>query len=960
MIKRIISIAVLLLAIVQAKAQIPDALIVKELKLSNGLTVWLNEDHSQPKVFGSVVVKAGSKDCPNTGIAHYFEHIMFKGTDKIGTTNYTKEKVWLDSIAAQYDLLAQTKDELQRENIQKHINQLSIKASDYAIPNEFPRLISRYGGSALNASTSYDYTEFHNTFSPQYFEQWAWLNSERLIHPVFRLFQGELETVYEEKNRFSDMIIGPPYEKAFEIFFAGHPYAYSIIGSTENLKNPKLSEMDKFFKQYYVAGNMGLILCGDFNSDSIMPILEKTFGRIVSGEVINHHPQTPTPLQGKEIVKIKVPLPIIKAELVAFRAPTDKDKDANALDLAMALLYNKYGTGLLDSLTSTHQVMLAGAMRGALNDGGAIGFGFVPNLPFGSRKKAGKKVWSQISRLKEGDFSEKTLEALKLEQSRDQQKSLENIDSRAQKMMDVFSQGRTWDDYMMQAESVKRITKADIVRVANKYINDSYVDFVKKYGSYPKDRVSKPNFEPVIPKNTNAESEYAKQLERIPTKGAEPHLVDFKNDVETTPLTPHATLYTKHNPVNDLFSVSVIYHKGKLTDAKLDALESYLQDIGTDSLSKQEYGQALQQIGTTFKTSASNNSFSITMEGPDNNLPAALHLLRHFMDHAKADKESMKTLASTCKVNEKSFGKSAAEVSEAILEKVSYGEQSSFLNRISAADVKKITGEELISLFKALRRNECSIVYSGQLPTADVEETVKKYLPLNEATLPASIVVRTMAPVDKPTLYLYDIPNARQTTINTYQTVLPTTTAEKKTKLKIWGSYFGGAFSSLLWQEIREFRSYAYSAYGYDLQSPIKYADRGSAYITELGTQKDKTLFAVDVLDSLLCDMPLREKNVEAVKQEAINRINNNYPSFRNIGTLVASDKILGYTNDPNTEIVKIIPRLNMNDIISYYKENIQRKPYDLIIIGSIKNLPIHTLQKQWNVIELKKKDIYR
>lgn len=180
-------------------AQTTDALKVKQTMLSNGLTVWLNVDHSQPKVFGAVVVKAGAKDAPNTGIAHYFEHIMFKGTDKIGTIDYPSEKVWLDSIAAQYDLLSQTKDELTRKAIQQHINQLSIKAADYAIPNEFPHLIARLGGSGMNAGTSYDLTQFYNTFSPQFIEQWATLNCERFIHPVFRLFQGELETVYERR-----------------------------------------------------------------------------------------------------------------------------------------------------------------------------------------------------------------------------------------------------------------------------------------------------------------------------------------------------------------------------------------------------------------------------------------------------------------------------------------------------------------------------------------------------------------------------------------------------------------------------------------------------------------------------------------------------------------------------------------------------------------------------------------
>ena len=180
---------------------------VKELRLKNGLTVWLNEDHSQPKVYGALVVKAGAKDCPNTGIAHYLEHMLFKGTQTIGTTDYQAEKVWLDSISMKYNELSQTKDEQQRLVIQRNISRLSQRAADYAIPNEYERLISKYGGSGLNASTSLDVTEYHNTFAPQFLEQWCELNSERMINPVFRLFQGELEAVYEEKNRAADNMI---------------------------------------------------------------------------------------------------------------------------------------------------------------------------------------------------------------------------------------------------------------------------------------------------------------------------------------------------------------------------------------------------------------------------------------------------------------------------------------------------------------------------------------------------------------------------------------------------------------------------------------------------------------------------------------------------------------------------------------------------------------------------------
>ena len=239
---------------------IPEALKVKEFTLSNGFKVYVNEDHSQPSVYGAVVVKAGSNDCPDTGIAHYFEHMMFKGTSRIGTTDYAAEKVYLDSIVRAYDLLAETTVEEERMKIQKDINRLGNEAAAYAIPNEFDRLISRFGGSGLNAGTSYDYTVYYNTFAPQFLAQWCELYAERLREPVFRLFQSELETVYEEKNMYSDNPVQPALEAVLKEYFGDAPYSCPIIGTTENLKNPQLSKMAEFFDKYYVPRNMAVIL----------------------------------------------------------------------------------------------------------------------------------------------------------------------------------------------------------------------------------------------------------------------------------------------------------------------------------------------------------------------------------------------------------------------------------------------------------------------------------------------------------------------------------------------------------------------------------------------------------------------------------------------------------------------------------------------------------------------------
>ena len=360
--KRFFLLGVVALISLIAGAQ-ESPLAVYQTELSNGMQVWVNRDASQPIVYGAVVVRAGAKDCPDTGLAHYLEHLLFKGTEELGTVDYQAEKVWLDSIAACYDRLALTADEMERKAIQQEINKLSQKAADYAIPNEYDRLIARFGGTGLNAGTSYDYTFYYNTFSPQYLEQWAELNSHRMLHPVFRLFQGELETVYEEKNRSADNTLQAPLFEMIKEFSGSNPYSYQVIGSTENLKNPRLGEMMAFFKKYYVGCNMGLILSGDIDPEGLEPLLERTFGRIPRGEQPEKAPVEVEPFADVRNVKIKANIPLVKIAVYAFNGPTDMEADAVALDLATGLLSNSFSSGLLDSLATSHKLMMAGAMR---------------------------------------------------------------------------------------------------------------------------------------------------------------------------------------------------------------------------------------------------------------------------------------------------------------------------------------------------------------------------------------------------------------------------------------------------------------------------------------------------------------------------------------------------------------------------------------------------------------------
>ncbi len=945
----------------QSQAEDLNALKVKEYRLENGLTVWLNEDHSQPKVFGAVVVKAGAKDCPDTGIAHYFEHMMFKGTDRIGTLDYESEKVLLDSIAMKYDELAMTEDTAARARLQKEINELSIRSSEYVIPNEFNRLINRFGGSGLNAATSYDATIYFNTFSPQYMVQWAEINSERLINPVFRLFQSELETVYEEKNMYGDFIGGQVMDTLMARYFGPHPYAYPIIGSTKNLKNPRLTEMHKFFEDYYVASNMALILSGDFDAQQVMPILEKAFSRIRSGNAPKQEKVMLPPFNGRETMKVKFPIPFIKAMGLGFRGVSANHEDQVALNIAVNLLNNANGTGYLDKLMVEHKLMGALAINESMNEAGILAVAIMPKLLIQSYSSAEKMVWDEINRVKNGDFSDEMFNSLKLEQKRQYASSLENIDSRATIMMNLFSQGKSWNDYLNEVARIESITKEDVVRVAQKYFSNNYLCVTKSTGKYPKDNLPKPAFSPVVPRNADASSSYAKQLEKIPEQQVAPRIIDFEKDVKTSKLTPLVTLYTTPNPLNDIFTLNISYGIGALEQPELMQLTNYLQLLGTESLSFEQFRSRLQSIGSTLAFDVTPDAFVMKVTGFDNHIDETMELVGDFIRHAKADDKKLRQIVDDAKVSEKAFFKSGDNVASALLEQVKYGDQSRYLRKLSLSQIKKLKGKDMLAIYDKVRSVQCDLHYCGTLPVEKVIGTIRQHLPLERTTIASnSPYYRELKQYDRPTVFFIDMPDMAQSIVYGYVKGDPVDDKASRHASRLFSVYFGGDMSSLMFQEIREFRSFAYRTSGrYQLPNHAHKGTAGS-FTAMLSTQSDKTLDALGVLDSLIREMPLKPERVEAVKQTLVNRINNDYPPFRNLSEKVASARMEGFDRDPAEEFLRDIATMDMQDISRFYREQISGRPVVYVITGNRKHIDMKKLAEYGTIIKVKKKGIYK
>lgn len=945
----------------QSQAEDLNALKVKEYRLENGLTVWLNEDHSQPKVFGAVVVKAGAKDCPDTGIAHYFEHMMFKGTDRIGTLDYESEKVLLDSIAMKYDELAMTEDTAARARLQKEINELSIRSSEYVIPNEFNRLINRFGGSGLNAATSYDATIYFNTFSPQYMVQWAEINSERLINPVFRLFQSELETVYEEKNMYGDFIGGQVMDTLMARYFGPHPYAYPIIGSTKNLKNPRLTEMHKFFEDYYVASNMALILSGDFDAQQVMPILEKAFSRIRSGNAPKQEKVMLPPFNGRETMKVKFPIPFIKAMGLGFRGVSANHEDQVALNIAVNLLNNANGTGYLDKLMVEHKLMGALAINESMNEAGILAVAIMPKLLIQSYSSAEKMVWDEINRVKNGDFSDEMFNSLKLEQKRQYASSLENIDSRATIMMNLFSQGKSWNDYLNEVARIESITKENVVRVAQKYFSNNYLCVTKSTGKYPKDNLPKPAFSPVVPRNADASSSYAKQLEKIPEQQVAPRIIDFEKDVKTSKLTPLVTLYTTPNPLNDIFTLNISYGIGALEQPELMQLTNYLQLLGTESLSFEQFRSRLQSIGSTLAFDVTPDAFVMKVTGFDNHIDETMKLVGDFIRHAKADDKKLRQIVDDAKVSEKAFFKSGDNVASALLEQVKYGDQSRYLRKLSLSQIKKLKGKDMLAIYDKVRSVQCDLHYCGTLPVEKVIGTIRQHLPLERTTVASnSPYYRELKQYDRPTVFFIDMPDMAQSIVYGYVKGDPVDDKASRHASRLFSVYFGGDMSSLMFQEIREFRSFAYRTSGrYQLPNHAHKGTAGS-FTAMLSTQSDKTLDALGVLDSLIREMPLKPERMEAVKQTLVNRINNDYPPFRNLSEKVASARMEGFDRDPAEEFLRDIATMDMQDISRFYREQISGRPVVYVIAGNRKHIDMKKLAEYGTIIKVKKKDIYK
>lgn len=933
-----------------------EVLQVETYRLDNGLTVLLNEDSTATKVFGAVLVNAGSKneDPKATGMAHYLEHMLFKGTQTLGTWNYQSEEPLLDSIRLMYDALAECKDADLRASIQRSINGLAVRAAAYGLPNEMDKLLKSIGSTEINAFTTYDMTFFHNSFPSHEITRWLDLYAARFIDPVFRSFQSELEVVYEEKNRAMDSFERRIFEEVMLDMFPNLPYGqWSTLGTIHDLKNPSLSKMQTFYDKHYVPGNMALVLTGNFDKEAVKPVIEEKFGVWQAKPVPHQDFPDPTPFDGTQVIKKR--MTPIRGGLLGFQTPPYDHPDRVAASVCEFLFYNSAKTGSIDRLDLEGKLLYTGAFSLTFNDVSAYILFYAPKLIGQSLGRAEKYAQEALNYVRQGFFTEEELEAAKKQVSREFQKNLENLEMRGILIGGAFNAGLSWEEVLAVPEKAESITREDILRVANQYYGDHHLKLVSRMGFSHKNKLKKPPYKPVLA-DQSKESVYARNFDSIPETSFRPRFLDFEKDIARDNLSGGHEVITSLNPLNQLFSLEIRFKKGTIADPILEYVAKVANYAGTSNLSSTALKQQFANLGAQYRFTCSPNHLILKVEGDESVLEQTLRLIQDVIMNLKLDAHSCEVMVNNEKAERRLERRSAATMGNALLNYAVYDTESYFYRRLKLKEVKRLKASEVQTLWEQTSRTfQAEVVYSGRHQLHDLTDLLESVLPEDSTTHVFPYTGRPIQSVEATQILLIPTKKAVQSHVYFVQPVSPLDTSEFA-RINAFNEYFGGGFSGLTIQEIREYRSLAYDASAWVFQAPVEGAR--NCLIGHLACQTDKTDEAVQVMYNLLAQMPEKPERIPALRKILQESIITDYPDFKELTDRITDLQLQGYHKDPNIAALPIYEQLEMEDIRGFYQQYLQDRPVIIAIYGDKRDMDMKRLKEIGPVKTLRLHDV--
>lgn len=934
-----------------------DAMHTRIYTLDNGLKIYLSENHESPRVTAHIAVNTGHRNDPAdcTGLAHYLEHLMFKGTKQFGTTDYEAEKPYLDKITELYEEYRVLTDEAQRKAKYHEIDSVSQLAAKYFIPNEYDKLMATIGGDGTNAYTWYDITCYTEDIPANEIDRWAEIQSDRFQNMVIRGFHTELEAVYEEKN----ISLSDDGEKVFDALMAKlHPtHAYgtqTTIGTQDHLKNPSIKAIQEYFNRYYRPNNVAICMAGDFDSEKVIGILTKHFSGWQKGEDIS-------PRQFEKQPDLVAPLDttVVGLEqesiLVGWRFDGAASMQADTLELVKSILSNG-SCGLIDlNVNQKMSVLDANAQMLQLKDYSTF---ILTGYPKDGQTLDDVKeiLFAEVEKLKNGDFDNDLLLSIVNNEKRNYQSQMSNNDSRVEIMVNAFINEQDWTDQVHKIERKGKISKADVVAFAKRHFNEGYVAAYKKMGEDKSiKKVEKPAITP-ISSNRDVQSAFVTELLGREVAPVEPRFINYDTDLSKGKIGQLPLLYVK-NDLNDLFTLEFRYEFGDRADVRYSKVGDYSDLLGTSTMTNEQIKKEFYKLACDYRYVCGNDYIVLYLYGLSENMASAIELMEKIVNDAQPDEGVYQSMVTNVLKNRAEAKKDQRGCFMRLAQYAYHGAENDYTNILSAEELKSTNPKVFTDLLKGLLTMKHSVLYYGPMSMDDLSAVITEHhhvasqlqdVPKNKEwqELVTAENEVLLAPYSANNIYLRSITDEGKGFDESMYPVVA-----------LFNEYFGGGMNGVVFQELRETRGLAYNAAAY-YGLPTR-RNEHQTYLQHIITQNDKMMDCINTFQQITADMPANEEAFQSAKENMVKNLASQRVTGFGIINSYLDDQKLGLTQPTAKTIYEALPSLTLKDIIAFEKNYVANKPRRYFILGEEKELDMTSLQKIAPVRRLTLEDIF-
>lgn len=744
----------------------------------------------------------------------------------------------------------------------------------------------------------------------------------------------------------------------------GTPYERDIIGYPQDLKNPKLRQLINFFNGWYVPNNMALIMVGNFNTEEVKPLVEKTFGRLEAKELPARHEWTDTDFAKDQ--RYRARLGYYPMYFEVYKGVKSGDKDELALQVACDLLSNEMGIGLLDEMQTENEFMSVGASLDASREMGrlqlyAIPFFSTQTGEYYTMSDTEKSIRKAVNKLINGEVSDELFEAVRRNMMQNFDRAMEYQYYKAMMLMQGFVSQIPTEEVFGEKEELAKLTKDEVIRVAKQYFSQPKKTFEISEGNPKKEKLAKPKIKPLEP--GKGKSKYTEEFENIPAGKLIPRFVDLK-DIDQARFADNVFVYVTPNPANDIFTLVLKYGIGSYDKELLPFAVEMMNNAGikgapgTKGTSVNEFRAKLAKLGGKCAYGVNESYVYVQVEGKEQNMEEIMSLVNLHMlfpefmseDHKKLNGVISREIMSRWTERKNSSARAAAT-----LDYMLYGENSEYIKRVPerkmwSRDIGIILVEsDLENEWHRALGTELEIHYVGKMDADSVKAILYNKVPMSKAApASASPIERPRTEFSKTELYFVADPDMQQAKIYFFIEGTPYSINEA-VQYSAFNEYFGGGFSGLVMNEIREKRSMAYTALG-SFETP-SLQNRKSLFVGYVGTQSDKVNDAINVYCSLLDSMPLYPENIENIRTSIRQSMLTNQPTFRSKSLTMTSWNRLGYQIDPATLQIRQVQKLKFDDIVAFYQSHVQGHPVKILIIGDPKLIDQKALKAKFGKV---------